>query len=329
MKKTSIMRYLITILFFSILISCDDGKKIYITDSSGIINMVNVVSENSVWESKVGETVRAEMASDAEGLPQKEPLYKLKHIPTKAFTGFAKKNRTFIKFTLGDKNDFVIANDTFARPQVGFFIEGKSEEDLIKLFNENKTKIVSELNKTEILEKWRRMNKSLGDSKPIEDKFGVNLKFPTAYRYANATTDDFIWLRKDIKKGSMEIFVYRVPINKIENDSSTISNIVKVRDSIGKTHIPGPREGSYMITEEAYMPYLYKTEVDGRFAYETRGTWVVKNAFMGGPFLNYVVKDEKNDQYIVVEGIVFKPTAEKRNNIFEIEAIARSLKFLE
>lgn len=322
------MRFLLILLVFTVMVSCDDGKKIYINDSSGIINMVNIISDNSIWESKVGEVVRSEMASDAEGLPQKEPLYKLKHIPTKTFTGFAKKNRTFLHFSIGNENTFEIAKDTFARPQTGIFIKGKSENDLIAVFNNNKKTILNQINNTEIVEKWRRMNKSLGDTKPLEEKFGITLKFPTAYRYANESGDDFIWLRKDVKKGSMELFVYKVPINKIENDSSTVSNIVKVRDSIGKAHIPGPREGSYMITEEIYMPYLYKTTVDKKFAYETRGTWVVKNAFMGGPFLNYAIKDEKNNQYIVVEGIVFKPTAEKRNNVFEIEAIARSLKFI-
>jgi len=323
------MRILIVLVFSLLMFSCDDGKKIYITDSSGILNMVNIVSDNGIWESEVGETIRNTMASDAEGLPQKEPLYKLKHIPTKAFTGFAKKNRTFLRLTLGDKNSFEIVKDSFARPQLGIFIEGKTRQDLIDIFKANESKILGNINNTEIVEKWRRMNKSLGDVEPLKKAFGVTMKFPTAYRYANTSDDDFIWLRKDIKKGSMEIFVYSVPIRTIENDSSVISNIVKVRDSIGKVHVPGPREDSYMITEEAYMPYIYETKIDNKFTYETRGTWVVKNAFMGGPFLNFAIKDEKNNRYIVVEGIVFKPTAEKRNNVFEIEAIGRSLKFVE
>jgi len=321
------MRKFIILLVCIAFVSCDDGKKLYITDSSGIINMVNIVSTNAIWESEVGEVVRNTMASDAEGLPQKEPLYKLKHIPVKAFTGFAKKNRTFLRFTLGEKNSFKVVKDTFARPQLGIFIEGKTKQDLIDLFKDNKNTILGNINNTEVVEKWRRMNKSLENDARLQDAFGVSMKFPTAYRYANNSNDEFIWLRKDVKKGSMEIFVYTVPINKIENDSTVISNIVKIRDSIGKVYVPGPREESYMITEEAYMPYIYETSIDNKFAYETRGTWVVKNAFMGGPFLNFAVKDEKNNRYVVVEGIVFKPTAEKRNNVFEIEAIARSLKF--
>ncbi|RRO19645.1 DUF4837 family protein [Flavobacteriaceae bacterium 14752] len=310
-----------------VLTACDDGKKVYIADSSGNLNMVNIVSNNQLWDGKLGEEVRNVMAKDAEGLPQKEPLYKLRHIPTSAFTDFAKKNRTFLKFELAKQNKITFAKDSFARPQLGIFIQGKNNNELVNTFNKNKEKILNAINNIEIQEKWRRMNKSLDKDSKIEKSLGVSIKFPTAYRYAKESNKNFVWLRKEIEKGSMEIFIYEIPISRIENDNSVISNIVKVRDSIGKANVPGPRPGTYMITEEAYMPYLYETKIDGKFAYETRGTWVVKGAFMGGPFLSYAIKDKANDRFVVIEGIVYKPTAQKRNNIFEIEAIARSLKF--
>lgn len=322
------MRLTLLLCLF-VMMSCDDGKKVYIADSSGILNMVNIVTENQLWESELGETIRETMASDAEGLPQREPLYKIRHIPTKAFTGFAKKNRTFIKFSLGDENKLEVAKDSFARPQRGVLIEGKSEKDLIDIFKDNQRKILNVINTTEINEKWRRIKKSLNDDSPIQSSLGVSIKFPTAYRFADEDSKDFVWLRKEIKKGSMEIFIYEVPISAIENEKPVITNIVRVRDSIGRAHIPGPRKGTYMITEEAYMPYLYETKIDGHFAYESRGTWVVKDVFMGGPFLNFAIKDKKNKRFVIVEGIVYKPTAEKRNNVFEIEAIGRSLKFIE
>src|SRR5690606_40011178 len=68
----------------------------------------------------------------------------------------------------------------------------------------------------------------------------------------------------------------------------------------GKKYIPGPTEGSYMITEEAYAPYLFETKIDGKFAYLTKGTWEVENAFMAGPFINYAVRDEKNNRYVEI-----------------------------
>ncbi len=327
-KKIINMKQLLFLCLIA-LVSCDDAKRVYIADSSGNLNMVNIITDNNLWESELGEKIRETMASDAEGLPQREPLYKLRHIPTKAFTDFAKKNRTFIKFSLGKQNKFHVAKDTFARPQMGIFIEAKNISELLNIFNENKFEIQNLVNNIEIKEKWRRIEKSLEDDSQLQDKLGVSLKFPSAYRYANKESEDFIWLRKDIDKGSMEIFVYEVPIPTIENEKPVVSNIVKLRDSIGKAHVPGPRPGTYMITEEAYMPYLYETKIDNNFAYETRGTWVVKNAFMGGPFLNYAIKDKTNNRFIIIEGIVYKPTAEKRNNVFEIEAIARSAKLVK
>lgn len=326
-KKTTMKRILL--LLTLVLLACDDGKSIYIADSSGNLNMVNIVSENQLWDGKLGEEIRNLMAKDAEGLPQKEPLYKLRHIPNKAFTGFAKKNRTFLKFEIAQENNITFAKDSFARPQLGIFIKGKNEDELVNIFNDNRNKILNTINNTEINEKWRRMNKSLEEDTKLQEKLGVSLKFPTAYRLAKESNDNFMWLRKEIKKGSMEIFIYEIPISRIENENPVVSNIVAVRDSVGKANVPGPRPGTYMITEEAYMPYLYKTKIDGKFAYETRGTWVVKDVFMGGPFLNFAIKDEDNNRYLIVEGIVYKPTAEKRNNIFEIEAIGRSTKFVD
>jgi len=82
-----------------------------------------------------------------------------------------------------------------------------------------------------------------------------------------------------------------------------------------------------MITEEAYAPYLFTTEIDGKFAYETKGTWEVKNNFMAGPFVNYAIKDSINNRILVIEGFTFAPSIGKRDYQFELEAIIKSVQF--
>ena len=79
-----------------------------------------------------------------------------------------------------------------------------------------------------------------------------------------------------------------------------------------------------MITEEAYLPYLFKTELDGKEAYLTKGMWEVKKDFMAGPFVNYKIKDESNDRWIIVEGFVFAPSLSKRDYMFELNTIISS-----
>ena len=86
-------------------------------------------------------------------------------------------------------------------------------------------------------------------------------------------------------------------------------------------------EGGRFITEAAYAPYIFKTKIDDHFAYETKGIWEVKTQFMGGPFINYAVRDSVNNRYLIVEGFVYAPATSKRDLQFELEAILRSLKF--
>lgn len=324
--KRSLILLVSIILFIGCKNEKDTPNKRILSDSSGNINQLAVVIENELWEGEVGEAIRDNFAAPVDGLPQEEPLFSLSQIPPKTFTGFVRNNRIFLKIEEGGPKGLSMVSDEFARPQMGIIIQGEGSEEIIDVINQKSDSLVKLLKTTELKEKQRRIKKSLKSDKNLKEKLGVSLDFPTAYRYAKEA-EDFVWIRKEIPKGNMEILIYEVPISQIENDSSVIANITQMRDSIGKEHIPGPVEGSYMITEEAYAPYLFETEIDGKFAYETRGTWEVKNAFMAGPFVNYAVKDEENNRFVILEGFVFSPSRGKRDNIFELDAILQSAEF--
>ena len=316
-------------LFIPLLFAgCQDSeskKPILLATSSGNINNISVVIENEMWEGSIGEALRKSLAAPVDGLPQEEPIFSLNQMPPEAFSGFVRKNRLFVKIEKGEAGRFKIFNDPFAHPQKGVVITGKDSDEIIEQINKNSEEIIKTLRNTEIKEKQRRINKSLKEDEKLKNTLGVSLKFPTAYRYA-MENEEFFWLRKDIPKGNMEILVYAVPLNQIDRDTSVIANIIKMRDSIGKIYIHGAIEGRYMITEEAYAPYLFDSEVDGKFAYETKGTWEMKSAFMAGPFINYAVKDSVNNRYIILEGFTFAPATAKRDNMFELEAILKSAK---
>ena len=309
------------------LFSCDNGKENerILSTSSGNINNLSVIIENDLWQGEVGEAIREHLAAPVDGLPQEEPLFSMNQMPPEAFSGFTRKNRIFLKVEKGKPADIKVGSDLFAQPQTGVIVSGETNEEIASLIADNAENIVNAFKKTELKEKQRRISKSLKDDSRLQEELGVSLKFPDAYRYAKEE-DDFFWIRKDIPNGSMEIIVYEVPINTIQKDSNIIGNIIEMRDSIGARHIPGPLE-SHMITEAAYAPYLFKSEIDGKFAYETKGTWETnKNVFKAGPFVNYAVLDEKNDRFVVLEGFAFAPSASKRDNMFELEAILKSAK---
>jgi hypothetical protein len=322
LKSSLILIFLISIY------SCNEGKNsAYKAESSGNLNQLNVVISNEEWQDSIGEHIREIFAADALGLPQQEPKYALNQIPPSAFTGFARKNRTFLKIENSTKKGHQILLDSFARPQLGIAITGPNPDAIISELQENQDKFLDLLEKTELKEKRRRMNKSPNETGVLKKSLGISMIFPSAYRYAKQE-DNFFWMRKDIKNGSMELLAYAVPKSTIEN-GDIISNVIKMRDSVGELHIPGPTENTHMITEKAYAPYLFETEIDGRFAFEIKGTWEVKGFFMAGPFVTYAIQDDANDRYVILEGFVFKPSSSKRQQMFEIEAILKSAKFVD
>ena len=313
-------------LCFMALISCKDKPEDrVVAQSSGGLNNLTVVMENNLWQGTVGETIREKLAGPVNGLPQIEPLFDINQMPEKAFSGFMRKQRTFLKIEQAAEAGIEVVKDEYARPQTGIIVKGPDTESINNIIKKDSATIVNTFKDVEIKEKIRRVGLSLKDDESIRKAFNVSLKFPSAYRYAKSE-DNFFWIRKDITNGDMNITIYEVPLSVIDKDTNTIGSIIKMRDSISGDNITVD-EGDRFRTEEAYAPYLNETKIDGKFAYETKGTWDVKGKFMAGPFVNYAIRDEKNNRYLVLEGFVFKPSASKRDNMFELESILKSVKF--
>ena len=320
------MKNVLSVLFAVILLfSCGNAEdKRYVSPSSGDINSVVVVVDNLLWDNNVGDAIRDVLAASVEGLSKDEPQFSMSQMPTAVFSGVAKNNRTVLKIEKGKDAATQIIKDAHARPQTLVVVSGQSNAEIIDQINTNAVKIVNAFKTTEITERQRRTSKSLFNDKPLKEKLGLSLKFPTAYRIAKSE-DDFFWIRRDIKQGNVDLLVYEIPLSSIRKRDSTVIDIIRVRDSIGKIHIEGALEGSYMATEPAFTPTINGVIVDNKPAFETRGIWDLKNAFMSGPFINYAIEDKVNNRYIIAEGYVFAPSIAKRDYVFELESIIKSI----
>ena len=314
-------------LSISLLTSCSNGAKSkrILSSSSGNINSLSVVADNDLWASRIGDEIRDVFSAEVIGLPQQEPLFTMRQIPPMVFTDFATKNRTVLKIERDSFANTKILKNVYATPQTVVVISGNSAKEIVDEIKKNAERIILTFKSTEIKEQQRRMGKSLFEDKSIENALGLTINMSSAYRIAKQD-ENFFWLRRDIKNGDANLMIYQTSLDAVSDGENAINDIIKMRDSIGKIHIPGPIEGSYMITEEAYTPFLNTTIIDNKQAFETKSTWEVKDAFMAGPFVNYAVKDEVNNRLIVLEGFVFAPSTAKRDYIFELEAIIRSLK---
>jgi hypothetical protein len=310
------------------LCSCGDKKNSnqkYLPDSSGNLNSVSVVLDNDLWTGSVGEAVRNVLATVVDGLPQDEPMFSMSQIPPNVFSDFVTKNRTILKIEMNKAPGMNIVDDVYAKPQRVVVITGQSKEDIISQINDNSEKIIDAFVTTELAEKHRRINKSLHHNTSIEEKMGLTIKFPTAYRIAKEE-GKFFWIRKDINTGSMNFTLYELPLDALKKSDTLAKQIIKIRDSINKEKIPGPTENAYMITEKAYTPYHFETILDNKPVLETKGIWDMQNGFMAGPFINYAIEDKVNNRWVILEGFVFAPSVEKRDYMFELQAIIKSVK---
>ncbi len=330
--------FLLTTLVFIVLTACGDKKSSnerILFDSSGNINNISVVLSNDLWNGSVGETVRNVLSTPIYGLPQDEPMFKINQIPTSVFSGFVTKHRTILKIELGKESAFKVEKNVYAQPQKVIAVSGKTKADVIELLKKNAEKITNEFNNTELTEKQRLIKKALYNTKVIQEALGLDINFPTAYRVAKTTAskeDKFFWIKKDFKassnvSGDLNVLLYQVPLSAINRDSTLVSQIIKIRDSIGKRFVEGAVEGSYMATENAYTPFNSETILNNKPALETKGLWDLKGGtFMAGPFVNYAIEDKINNRWVIAEGFVFAPSVEKRGYMFELEAIIKSIK---
>ncbi len=317
------------LFFFTFIIatfaSCTNNGKVVLRQSTGSMNGLLIVMNNSEWQGKAGDVLRDIIASPVLGLPQEENQFTVHQVPPNTFTKLFKANRNLLFVGIDKTDAFNVSQELYATPQIAMTILGKDEASLIKQIQDHKEEIISVFKESDLKFFQKKLTKKHLVTEKIETfkKLGVSMQIPDDYR----TVDDngeFLWLRDEYDNVSKNILVYSVPINS--EDDVLGNNIVATRDTIGKLFIPGGPAGSHMITEVAYSPHIKKTKVDGKDAFEARGKWEVKGDYMAGPFLNYTVIDKANNRLLVAEGFTYAPNVNKRDYMFELEAILKTLK---
>lgn len=298
--------------------------------SSGNTNRILVVMKGLQWLEKPGDEIRRVFGEHQVGLPQPETLLSVGQIDPSGFKGSIRRNKAVLMFQKADVEDISIIRNKYSKPQIIVVATAKDEEGMINLIRTRGKEMIQIFKEEDIKFIQNIFRKEKMDETKLKtiQKLGVSIEIPNRYRLVD-DTGDFLWLRQHLKSGiargdgNNNILIYTVPLN---DETKIMDNITAVRDSIGKKYLPGSKEGMHMITEQAYTPFTYELKVNNKKAYETRGKWEVKNDFMAGPFLNYTIVDKKNNRLIIFEGFTYAPSVNKRDFLFELEAIGKSIK---
>ena len=317
------MRIFKAFLTVLILVSCDKEVKNFKPQSSGRINSISVIIDKPSWDGKIGDAIRDKYASEFIGLPQVEEAFTLNYIPYEAFTGFGRTARNVIYINKKKQDKPRMIRDRYARPQLFLEVSGLDNESIIQGILTSFEFSSAQFQNGEITENKKRILNSLLKDTGL-DSLNISLKIPSAYSVFK-NEPETVWLQKPLKNGTSNLIIKDLNGSVSDFKKINLNDVVLLRDSIGKEFIPGRVENSYMITEKEYLPYISYQTVNGFEAIETRGTWEVKGDYMGGPFINYIIKDTLNNSLLYVEGFVFSPSQRKRDKMIELEAVIKSM----
>lgn len=321
MNKTLFLLLLMPFLFSS----CIEERKNTAYETLGKINSVSVIIDDQLWNGEVGDSLRNKFASPVIGLQDEEPLFVLNQYPVKLLDGFLTKSRNIIVVKKDIKNDFSIKENESSNPQILIRFSGRTVKDLIDSIEVKAPQITKMIRDSEIRSIQSQIYINKSETNDINEQFGVDVKIPVKFKTV-LKGKKFLWMKKEINGGNLSIIAYQLPFKRLKDTTNIISSIVKVRDSIGGIYIHGSKKRTRMLTETDFTPYLDKITLSNHVAYETKGTWNLKNAFMSGPFVNYAIVDEKRKRVVVLEGFCYAPFKGKSDLMLELEAIIKTIK---
>lgn len=292
-----------------------------------------VVCGQQEWTGELGDTLRAVLTAPVPYLNQQEPLYDVLRVTERGFSGMIADHRNILKVVIDPSLTQVEAGvqyDVTAEPQIVMTIQGPADRAVTEYVSEHRDAVVQAFEQSERDRDVRQAAayNALNVEQAVRRTFGVEMHIPKGYTLA-AEQPDFLWARFEYPKASQGFFLYSYPYEGPESLSPEA--LLAARNRFA-ARIPGPSDGSYMITSDAFEPDCRMFRLEGRIWCEMRGFWDVHGDFMGGPFVSYTTVDTATGRVFTFDGYVYAPDLNKprkRNYVRGLEHLLYTISFPE
>jgi len=330
------MKAIIKILFLLIIsfsfFSCDEMNERVLPSSSGKSGDLLIVMDSLYYNNEAGEAVKQIFSQEQVGLPQREPLFHLIQVPHRSFARIFHPMRNIIMVNIekGSKMKLTVRKELWSEAQLVITITAPSDKLAAETITKNSAVLLDYFNNKEIarLQAKFRVNANSKNAQYINEKFGLSLNLDELYVVAQEA-DDFLWLRKDKTAGghqiSQNIMIYTYPY--VSDSTFDVHKLIAKRNYYTNKYVTGSNKGSYMLSYKEYVPIQKEISLNGIYVNELRGLWHMHRDFMGGPFINYSLVDEKNNRVICIDGYVYSPKFDKREFLREQEALIKTITF--
>ncbi len=351
-------------LFFTfnlLLISCNNKDRQHALSNRptafGRINDVVIITDKSISESVLKDTISAYFEASYPILTADEPIFDVRYMTPEDLLAkpMNKELRTYVLMAdisdttlsttkmlitdLGEeKFKRALTDDTFttsigkekwAKNQMIIYLFANGREKLAKAIGSHFTAIAKKINQhdSENLKATvygiKSENKEL--SSLVLDSFGMNIKLPGLYKLA-MQKPNFLWLRMDNKEVNQSIVIRKFPYKS--KSQFAMDTIIRMRNDYGKEFIRTGSDDAYMSTNVIDLPtFEYTYFQHGIYTKEVRGIWETVNDFMGGPFVSYLMHNEAKGEIVFIDVFVFAPGKEKRDFVQQLDCIIKTASF--
>lgn len=289
---------------------------------------VVVVCSQPCWEGPVGDSLRRLLKAPVEYINQTEPLFDVLRILPNGFVNTATRHRNILLVesdpsVAADETGATARYDRYATPQLLLSLRGPSDAALCEYLGAHGDELLYVLEKAERdrATDYAARYCERHVASVIEDTFDVRMDVPKGYVLAKSEPD-FLWARFEYPQASQGFCLYSYPYR----GQLTPEALVAARNRFVK-RIPGPSDGSYMTTSDAFPPAVRAFRLGDRPWIEMRGFWDVENDFMGGPFVSYTTVDEATGRVFTLDGYVYSPQLDKRNFVRGVEHLLYMISF--
>ena len=307
--------------------------------SSGGTLDVLIAIDDAVYKGATRSVIDSIFLQPQEALPQPEPRFDVVQVPVSSLRNTPMfqhyRNIIICDVNAGNPDKMYHSVDPWAEPQIVYELSVSNEEMLRTLLRKGADRIVKDIYRAE----HRRMKKAFKGIEGVEvreairKQTGLTLTVGNEFEVARPDnpSPNFMWVRKETKDFSLGLFIHLIP-----RDGDAPYSEARLLDTLAKQmncHVPGIVAGSYMDIERR-LPFYTKEVVlgDSLKAIETRGCWRTEGAFMGGPFINYVVATPDSSDWLFLTGYVYYPSGRlksvtKRDLLMQVEGICHSVEF--
>ena len=224
---------------------------------------------------------------------------------------------------------FIIKYNFWADGQIVMLMSAPTVEEVEFAILNHGDKLTYALQKQSDKRLMKYVYNSKYENRPLEGKFLKNYGWYifSQVDYVLAVErpeDNFIWLRRS-PDTAMERWIF---VHWIDNASPEYLNkdsIISLRNRLTQKYYRTSDDSYFVeIADSAFTPV--EVNFQNSYALFTQGLWRMTDMYMGGPFINYTIYDEKARRIYMLDGSIFAPRYFKRRIIQQVDVILQSFR---